>query len=165
MASQSASISIGLSLGNTSSKHGAAGAIVTTGVLNQANPYSGGNNVPGNSGRRVPLPHPSIFFGQVDSQGRVTIDPVWYRLLDFVCNVQNGGPSAPTITDLSTATVSTKDQAIQAQTDVASVSQQVSANAQSLGAVVQVAKNNSLSGATQIPDVSYSPPNRKGPQP
>jgi hypothetical protein len=165
MASQSASISVGLSMGAMSSKHGAAGAIVTTGVLNQASPYSGGNNVPGNSGRRVPLPHPSTFFGAVDAQGRVTIDPVWYRLLDFVCNVQNGGPSAPTITDLSTATVSTRDQAIQAQTDVASVGQQVTANAASLGAVVQVAQNNSLTGAGQIPPVAYSKPNSRGPVP
>lgn len=165
MASRSASISIGLSLAGTSSKNGAAGAIVTTGVLSQAAPYSGGNNVPGNSGRRVPLPHPSTFFGTVDELGRVTIDPVWYQLLNFVCNVQNGGPSAPTITDVSTATVSTREQAIQAQTDVAAVSQQVTANAQSLGAVVQVAQNNSLSGATQIPPVAFSRPITRGVQP
>jgi hypothetical protein len=165
MASQSASISIGLSLGNTSSKHGAAGAIVTTGVLNQANPYSGGNSVTGNTGRRVPLPKASIPFGTVNAQGQVIVDPAWYQAFDFFFNKQAGGPSAPSVADLSAATISTKDQAIQAQTAVASVSQQVTANAASLGAVVQVAQNNALSGASQIPPVSYSEPNRKGPQP
>lgn len=168
MASQSASISIGLSLANTSIRRGSAGAIVTTGVLNQAAPYSGGNNVPGNSGRKVPLPQASYPFGTVTYQGQVlpvTIDPVWHRCLDFFLNHQLGGPSAPTVPQLSTATVSTRDQAIQAQTDVAAVSQQVTTNAASLGAVVQVAQNNDLSGAKQIPPVAYSRPNAKGPQP
>lgn len=165
MASQSAGISVGISLATAASKHGRSTATITTGALEGANPYSGGNSISGNSGRKVPLPHPSIFMGTVDAQGRVSIDPVWYRALDFFLNHQLGGPGAPSIADLSTATVSTREQAIQAQTDVASVSQQVIANAASLGAVVQVAQNNDLSGATQIPPVAYSKPNSRGPQP
>lgn len=156
---------MGLSLANTSSKHGVSAAIVTTGVLSAANPYSGGTDVPGNNGRKVPLPQASVPLGTVNAQGQVIIDPVWYRSLDFFFNHQLGGPSAPSIADLSTATISTRTQAIQAQADVASVTQQVTANAQSLGVVVQVAENNNLSGAAQIPPVIFSRPNTRGPQP
>lgn len=165
MASQSAGISIGLSLANTAAKHGRSTATITTGALEGANPYSGGNSVTGNTGRRVPLPNASIPFGTVNAQGQVIVEPSWYQAFDFFFNKQLGGPSAPSIAELSTATVSTRDQAIQAQTDVASVSQQVTTNAASLGAVVQVAQNNSLTGASQIPPVAYSRPNSKGPQP
>jgi hypothetical protein len=95
----------------------------------------------------------------------VIVDPAWYQAFDFYFNKQAGGPSAPSVTELSAATISVKTQAIQAQTAVAAVSQQVSANAQSLGAVVQVAQNNDLSGSTQIPPVFYSKPNSNGYQP
>lgn len=165
MASQSAGISVGVSLANTSLKRGRASAAITTGVIETANPYSGGTTVPGNSGRKVSLPPSSIPIGTVDSQGRVTIDPVWYRTFDFFFNHQLGGPSAPSIADLSTATVSTRAQAIQAQTDAASVGQQVNVNAQSLAVVVQVAQNNNLNGAAQIPAVAYSRTNPRGFQP
>ncbi len=168
MASQSASISVGVFLANTSIKHGAAGAVITTGALSQASPYSGGSGVnksPTGSLLRSKLPHSSVNFGQVQKDGSVRIDPVWYRFLDFVANVQLGGPNAPTVADLNTATISTRDQAISAQTSVAAVGNQVNANAQALGAVVQVAQTNSLSGATQIPPVSYTPPKTKGYQP
>lgn len=165
MASQSASISLGLALSNSASKHGKSTATITTGALEGANPYSGGTTVTGNTGRKVPLPQASVPIGKVDAQGNVMIDPVWHKCLDFFFNQQLGGPSAPSIADLSTVAVSTREQAIKAQTDVAAVSQQVVANAESLGAVVQVAQNNSLSGASQIPPVSYSKPISRGPQP
>lgn len=166
MTSRSAVISVGLSIANTTAKHGVASAVLTTGALEYANPYSGGTTVTTDTSLlRTKLPLAELPLGRVAKDGSVLIDPTWYRFLDFVSNVQLGGPTAPTIADLSTATVSTRTQAIAAQTAVASVSQQVNSNAQTLGAVVQVAQTSSLPGAAQIPPVVYTEPNRKGVQP
>jgi hypothetical protein len=167
MASESASISIGIVLGNTSIKRGKSFAQITTGTLETANPYSGGNSVSTDASLlRTELPKANVPFGMLQKDGKtVLISPTWYRFFDFICNVQLGGPQAPTIADLSTATISTKTQAIAAQTSVADVSQQVNANAQALGAVVQVTQVSSLPGSNQIPPVVYSTPTRRGVQP
>ena len=160
MASESASISLGVVLGNTSMKHGSASAAMITGALEDAQPYSGGSGVVQSSdgeNLRSKLPRAEVPLGTLSQDGKtVFINPYWYRFFDFVANVQLGGPDAPTVTDLSSATISTRQQAIDATTAVASVSTQVDANAQALAATVQVAQSNALSGASQIPPVVFT---------
>lgn len=157
MATETASISIGVSLSTTAKKGGTAGCVMVTGSLVQPQPYSGGSGViaSSNSNIKIEIPHVSQFFGKVNADGTVSIGKDWYRFFHDFFN-KMGGPQGASISDLSSTVVDTRAQAISATTAVASVSQQVVANAQSLGAVVQVAQNNSLAGATQIPPVVYS---------
>jgi hypothetical protein len=161
MASQSGSIVIGLVLSGTSAKHGFASTVLTAGALESANAYAGGSSVSTDASLlRTKLPRAEVPFGTVQKDGTVLISTPWYRFFDFISNVQLGGPNAPTVADLSTATVSTKTQAIAAQTAVASVSQQVNANAQALGAAIQVTQVSALPGSNQIPPVVYTPISR-----
>jgi len=157
MASESASILIGVTLGNTSKKGGSASAQIVTGALEQPQPYSGGSGViqSSNAAVKVQIPHVSQIFGRVNDDGTVSISKDWYRFLHDFFN-KMGGPQGASIDDLSTTVVATREQAIVATNGVAAVSQQVDANAQSLAVTVQVAQNNSLAGSSQIPPVTYS---------
>lgn len=157
MASETASIQIGVTLSNTSKKTGAQSAQIIAGALEQTQPYSGGSGViqSANSRVKIQIPHVSQTFGRVNADGTVTIGKDWYRFLQDFFN-KMGGPQGASIDDLSTTVVETRAQAITATNGVASVSQQVDANAQSLAATVQVAQNNSLAGSSQIPPVVYS---------
>lgn len=160
MATESASISLGVVLGNTSKKSGSASCVVMTGSLVQPQPYSGGTGVivsATTANNKLQLPHVSAIFGTTDDGRPVRMSQEWYRFLSQLFDQRLGGPQGVSINDLSTTVVDTRAQAIAATTAVSSVSQQVNANAQALGAVVQVAQTNSLSGSTQIPPVIYSP--------
>lgn len=162
MASQTASISLGIVLANTSKKAGKASCMIFSGALQQPQPYSGGSGVvqSSTSSIKVQIPHISQVFGKVNADGTVTVGKDWYRFMhDFF--IKMGGPQGASIDDLSSTVVDTRSQAITAQTAVSSVSQQVVANAQALGAVVQVAQTNSLAGANQIPPVVYSNSSQK----
>lgn len=158
MASQSASISLGVVLGNTSKKGGAASAQISTGALEQPLPYSGGTGIQQSASaaaQKLQLPT-SQFIGTVESDGRVRINPDWFRFLHDQFEQRLGGVQGDSIPDISTAVVSTREQSIAAITGVAAVAQQVDANAQALGATVQVTQNNSLTGSNQIPPIVYS---------
>lgn len=158
MASETASIQIGVSFANTSRKNGAASAQIVTAALEQPQPYSGGTGVQQSANaanQKLQLPS-SQFIGTVQADGRVMISPDWFRFLHDMFEQRLGGSQGDSIPDISTAVVSTRDQAIAATNGVSSVSQQVNANAQTLAATVQVAQNNSLAGAAQIPPVVYS---------
>lgn len=158
MASETASISLGIVLGNTSKKSGTASAQIVTGALEQPQPYSGGTGIQQSANaakQQLQIPHISQFFGKVDSQGNVAVNRDWYRFLEGFFN-KMGGPQGASIPDLTSTVVDTRSQAITAVNGVSAVSQQVDANAQTLAATVQVAQNNSLVGSTQIPPVVYS---------
>lgn len=157
MASQTASISIGVVLANSSRKNGSATATITTGALQQPQNYSGGTGVAKSAGNiKLQMPQ-TLTIGTLAEDGKtVNLTPIWFKFLSLLFNERLGGPQGASIPDLSTSVVTTRAQAVTATNAVALVGQQVNANAQSLGAVVQVAQTNSLSGATQIPPVVYS---------
>jgi len=158
VASETASISLGVFLGNTSKKGGAASAQIIAGALEQPQPYSGGTGIQQSASaanQKLQLPT-SQFIGTVEKDGRVRINPDWYRFLHDLFEQRLGGVQGDSIPDLSNTVVDTRAQAITAVNGVSAVSQQVDANAQTLAATVQVAQNNSLTGSTQIPPVVYS---------
>jgi hypothetical protein len=158
MTSRAASISLGVVLGNTSKKGGAASAQIVAGALEQPQPYSGGTGIQqsaNTANQKLQLPT-SQFIGTVEKDGRVRINPDWFRFLHDQFEQRLGGAQGDSIADISTTVVDTRAQAITAQNGVAAVTQQVNANAQALAATVQVAQTNSLAGASQIPPVVYS---------
>lgn len=164
MATETASISLGIVLGNTSKKSATATAQIIAGALEQPQPYSGGTGVQqsaNSANQKLQLPT-SQFIGTVEKDGRVRINPDWFRFLHDQFEQRLGGTQGDSIPDLSSTVVDTRAQAIDAVTGVAAVTQQVNANAQALAATVQVAQNNSLAGSSQIPPVVYSA--QKGPQ-
>ncbi len=166
MATETASISLGVFLGNTSKKGGAASAQITTGALEQPMPYSGGTGVQQSANaanQKLQLPN-TMTIGKTMPDGTVQIDPNWWRFLHDLFEQRLGGSQGDSIPDLTTTVVDTRTQAIAAVTGVSAVSQQVNANAQTLAATVQVAQTNSLTGASQIPPVIYSPNQRQLPR-
>ncbi len=89
----------------------------------------------------------------------------WFQFFDYVVNTLLGGPSAPTLADVTTAVTTASAQSASSAATVTAVSQQVQANAESLAATVQVAVNNSLTGAAQIPPVqTYYETGNPGPE-
>lgn len=158
MASETASISVGVIFGNASKKGGGAAAQIVTGALEQPQPFSGGAGVQqsaSSANKKLQLPN-TMVIGKLQPDGSVLIDPNWWKFFHDQFEERLGGTQGASIPDLSTTVVDTRSQAITAQNGVAAVSQQVDANAQSLGAVVQVAQNNSLTGSKQIPPVIYT---------
>jgi hypothetical protein len=93
------------------------------------------------------LPHRSVPVVQQDG----TMTDAWYRFFDFLANVKIGGPAASTLPDVASAVVTVQEQAATVAQSAAGLEQQVAQNAESLGATVEVAKNNSLTGASSIP--------------
>jgi hypothetical protein len=93
------------------------------------------------------LPHRSVPVVQKDG----TMTDAWYRFFDFLANVKLGGPAASTLPDVASAVVTVQEQAATVAQSTAGLEQQVAQNAESLGATVEVARNNSLTGATAIP--------------
>lgn len=85
--------------------------------------------------------------------GQWFCDPTWYRFFQFVAEIKLGGRSGPTLPDVVTAITDTQTTAATATASVVTLQQQTSANAEALAATVQVAQNNSLAGAGQIPRV------------
>lgn len=162
MATRSAIISCGFTQSGTSSKAGSAAAVMECGATQAANQYAGGSGLISSDVAAGTLPKAHVSFGRVRSDGTVEVDPVWYRFLDYVVNTQLGGPTGPTLSDITDTVSSTRSSAIDAQNAVSVVAQTVNANADTLAATVQVAQTNSLTGATQIPKVTYT---TKGVQP
>lgn len=156
MATETASISIGVTFGTTSKKGGSATAQIVAGALEQPQPYSGGTGIAQSASsatQKLQMPSTQTI-GWIDGKP-VTVDANWWRFIhDFFERM--GGPQGVSIRDLSSTVVDTRAQAITAQNGVAAVAQQANANAQALGAVVQVTQNNSLAGSSQIPPVVYS---------
>lgn len=156
MASQSAIISVGFTQSGTAKKAGTASAALLCGALESANNYAGGSGLLSANLAKTKLPQAQLPLGRVMADGTVLIDPTWYRFLDYIANVQLGGPTGPTMGDISSTLGSTRNSAISAENAVSVVAQTVNANASSLAATVQVAQTNNLSGSTQIPKPVYT---------
>jgi hypothetical protein len=80
----------------------------------------------------------------------------FFRFMDYLANTMIGGPSTATLPDVVATVTSAQANATTAAATVAGVSQQVNSNAESLSVVVEVAVNNSLVGAAQIPPVQHT---------
>ena len=157
MATETATISCGFTQSGMSKKAGSATAVVQAGALESANQYAGGSGLLSATLNKGRLRSASLPFGRAQPDGSVMVDPVWYRFLDYIVNTQLGGPTGPTLGDLTATVDSTRSSAIAAQTSVSQVAQTVNANASALAATVQVAQTSALPGATQIPPVVYTP--------
>lgn len=93
-------------------------------------------------GRHVPF---------LDSKGLVT-EP-WYRWMHAVEFQKLGGPTAPTVGDLSNSIQGVQSAVTQTTQAVVDVQDMTTQNAQALSTVVEVTKDNNLAGSEQIPTV------------
>lgn len=89
--------------------------------------------------------------------GQWLCDPTWYRFFQYVAEIKLGGANGPTLTAVAETAATTAQTAASASTQVSAIAQQTQTNAEALAAVKQVAQDNSLSGAEQIPNVQLSP--------
>lgn len=87
---------------------------------------------------------------------KFNVEPHWYKFFDYLVNQYLGGLTQPTVADIVAALETTMTQATTASQTTALLQQQTQTNAEALSAVVQVANNNALTGAEQIPRVSLS---------
>ncbi len=135
------------------------GAVVWLSSRTVSGPWSSAGEIPASrdlKNLRAWLPPSQIPIGYLnnDPTKPVFIDTqAWYAFLNYFLNVFIGGAKSPTLADVTTAVTTATQQSADSAAVVAAVSQQVTANAEALDATVQVAKNNSLTGATQIPPV------------
>ena len=107
------------------------------------------------------LPSASSPIGYATVQGQrvaILIDDVfWYSFFRYVTQTVLGGPTAPTLTDVTEAVTVAQVQAIAVSAVTAGLTQQAIANAGSLAAVVQSVQAAGLPGAAQIPPVVLVP--------
>ncbi len=106
------------------------------------------------------LPSAQTPFGWVTINGQrypMTPDPAWYRAFQHLFEVRLGGRAAPSLPDVVTTVETTQAAAVQNGQQVTALTQQSQANAESLAVVRQVAVNNALTGADQIPPVVLNP--------
>lgn len=103
------------------------------------------------------LPSAQTPIGHARPDGRVVMDPAWYRALQHLFEIRLGGRGAPSLPDVITTVETTQAAAVQSGQQVTALTQQSQANAESLSVVRQVAQNNGLAGADQIPPVVLSP--------
>lgn len=103
------------------------------------------------------LPNAQTPIGRVKPDGRVVMDPAWYRALQHIFEVRLGGRAAPSLPDVVTTVETTQAAAVQSGQQVSALTQQSQANAESLNVVRQVVQNNALTGAAQIPPVVMNP--------
>lgn len=80
-------------------------------------------------------------------------DPAYYRFHEYVSERRLGGKTGPAITEVVTAVAETQATAAASSTAVTELQQQTQTNAEALAVVREVAINNSLTGAGQIPAV------------
>lgn len=80
----------------------------------------------------------------------------WYRFFSYLAEVKLGGVQSATLPDIQSTVVTAQEQASTAAAAAVGVQQQVVNNAEVLATVVEVAQNNSLSGASQIPRVQLT---------
>lgn len=100
-----------------------------------------------------PAKHP-IGYAYIDGKRvEVHVDSAYYRMLDYILERRLAGKTGPAITEVVTAVEETQATAAASSTAVTELQQQTQANAESLYVVRQVAVNNSLVGANQIPAV------------
>lgn len=89
----------------------------------------------------------------VDQSGRMT--GPWYRFFDYLAN-RKVGRESPTVGDLVSSVESSQAAVTAVVATVQDVADTTLQNAQSLATTVEVVRNNSLAGASQIPQAKLS---------
>jgi len=163
MASATTSILLGgRFVSAASTKAAGASMVISLGSFCTASPYSTGSDVSlaDSVNKKVTLPTARVAIAYVEVNGQrlpCYIDErSWWAYFNDVDQRRLGGQTAPTIPDLETNVVATKEQAVAATATAANVSTQVNANAQALEAAKQVIVNEGLPGATAIPRVQLT---------
>ncbi len=103
------------------------------------------------------LPSAQTPIAALDGRGNYVMTAAWYRFFQHLAEVKFGGRSAPSLPDVITTVETTQAAAVQNGQQVTALTQQSQANAESLAVVRQVAVNNALTGADQIPPVVLNP--------
>jgi len=103
-------------------------------------PFTSKTPITGKPNARVPL---------TDSSGRIT--PEWDRFLQYVFEEKLGGVSAPTISEVQSTVGAVQTAVTSNVTTITVLADVVNANASAQQTATQVAQQNNLSGATQIP--------------
>jgi hypothetical protein len=85
-----------------------------------------------------------------------TMNSAWYRFFQVFVDVFLGGAGAYTLADIVAAVNASEERSAQLAAMTQAVADQSQTNAEALSAVVQVAQNNALAGADQIPPVRLS---------
>lgn len=83
--------------------------------------------------------------------------PEWYRFFRYIVEDRLGGPSAPSIGDVQTTVASVQDAVSTNVVSVAAITDAVNTNAASLQTTIEVSRQNSLVGATQISNPVQAP--------
>lgn len=91
----------------------------------------------------------------VDERGFIT--QPWDRFFRWILNDKLGGVDAPSITDVTNSITAVQAATTSVVETVVAVVDQNSQNAAALDTVREVAQNNSLAGASQIPPVVRTP--------
>lgn len=105
------------------------------------------------TGLRARKPPRHVPLARLDKDGNYYITEAWDRYLEHVDKIRLGGPLGPNLPDIETTVTTAQAQAATVAATAAGLTQQVAQNAESLAATVEVAENNALTGATQIPRV------------
>ena len=82
-----------------------------------------------------------------------TMNPAWYRFFQMFVDVFLGGAGAYTLQDIIDAVTTVQSDATVLAATTAAVQQQAQTNAEALAAARQVILDNSLTGASAIPEV------------
>lgn len=85
--------------------------------------------------------------------GKAYCDPSWYRFFEYISETRLGGKQGPSISSVVTVVTDVQTTAAASTTAVTELQQQTQTNAEALAVVREVAVNNSLTGAGQIPQV------------
>lgn len=103
--------------------------------------------------RKALKPHRSV--PPIGDDGLWTTE--WDNFFQYLSDTFLKMPNGPTLPDVASSVTASQARSIASEVVSAALAQQTNANAQSLAAVVEVAKAAALPGAMQIPAVQLSP--------
>jgi hypothetical protein len=155
MASATTAVRLGARVaGGTASAARTAMVALSAGVFCSGTPYAASSNIDAEADSNLKSWLPPQRVPVVAANGLMSVP--WYRFFQYVAEKRLGGASAPSLPDVSANVVAAKQEAVAANAATATVAAQVKTNAESLEVVRQVAVNNNLSGAAQIPSVDLT---------
>lgn len=101
------------------------------------------------------LPSPTT---PLSLDGGKTIAPVWYRALQELFENRLGGINGKTVPEIDSTAAAVQNQVLNVQNSAQAAVQTVNACVTAVNTAKQVAVNNNLAGATQIPTVTPTNP-------
>lgn len=137
--------------GGVASANRRAVTAITAGVFATASPYRANQNINQQTDVNLKAWLPPQRVRLVGADGLMSWE--WYRFFQYVAEKRLGGPTAPSIMDLSSNVIAAKSDAATANANTAALAVQTQTNAEALEVTRQVVVNNNLPGAVQIPPV------------